>query len=207
MPILPWFNAAATGSLTKNTGDEDTVNTLPEVDRTQKTANVTLTETASGFSISQGLSYQELRDAKQPLSDQTVKMAMLTGSGMLFPNFNLSVNLSGTHSESAPTVGTTDQWLASVQPALTIPKVFTTVTPMVSSTRSKNDITHLVSQSEMYQVMVQFAPTWVNSLFAGQVAADWSRSQPSMQFATPPPSMQSATSGYSHRYVGTITLR
>jgi len=117
---------------------------------------------------------------------------------MLFPNFNLSVNLSGTRSDSAPTVGTTDQFLVSVQPALTIPMIFTTVTPRAAYTRSKNDISDIVSESEQYQVMVQFAPTWVNSLFAVQVAADWNRSQTSTQLEKP---------GYSYRYVGTITLR
>jgi hypothetical protein len=199
MPILPWFTAAASGNYTKNTGDADAVHETPETDRTQKAGNLTLTQTVGGsFSISEGLSYQELRDAINALSDQTVKMAMLTGSGMLFPNFNLSVNLSGTRSASAPTIGTTDQLLVSVQPALTIPKIFTTITPRAAYTRSKNDVTDIVSQSEQYQVLAQLAPTWVNSLFAIQVAADWSRSQTSTQLEKP---------GYSYRYVGTITLR
>jgi hypothetical protein len=63
----------------------------------------------------------ELRDAINTASDQTVKMAMINGNGLCCRT-QPALNLSGTRSESAPTVARPTS-SSSPQPALTIPLV------------------------------------------------------------------------------------
>jgi hypothetical protein len=198
MPVTPKVNVSLQGNITVNTGDADAAHAAPATDRTQKGVNLTVSEMLGTFNFTQNVALQKLSDAINPLSDQDVKTASLAGSGPIITNFlTLSANVSGTQSEG-PSSGRTDQYLVSLQPAITIQRVFLTLTPRGAYTRSKNDVSSSVSDNEQYQVLLQWSPPWVNSLLSLQVAADWTRSKTNMQEEAPP---------YQRRIAATLTIR
>lgn len=185
------------GNLTEQQGDAVPAISLPETDRRQSGVAGTLSETFGRFSISQTLQWQKMDDAISPLAQQTVKAATLTAAGALHPSFNLSAVLSGTRSEGAAAIGTTDQMLASLQPMLTIPRIWVSLQPRAMWGRTESSLTGFETRTEQYAALLSFSPPIGRSILALQISADWSRNRFTGQVVDPP---------FVRRYVATLSL-
>jgi len=198
VPLRSNINMSVAGTWAGNEGDADPAHYLPAVSRTQRGLTFTLTEVPGRVMLSQALAWQEMRDDKMPAADQTVKSATLSANGSVTQALTMAALLSGTRSEGAPPTGTTDQLMLSLQPTVNWTQAFLTVTPRAAWIEVKSEMSAGKTTTEQYQILVQLAPPWFESLLAFQVAADWSRTKMSTQ--TPAP-------GYTRRIVGTCTVR
>ena len=196
--IGPNTTLALGGNWTGDRGSGNPTLGLPDLDRNQSGANGTLTEAIGRFSLSQAVTVQKLRDRINPISDQTTTGTTFTFGGAVVPNINLSAVLSGTRSEGSSAVGTNDQYLASLQPSFTIPKLGVMFQPRANYSRSKNNLTNLESRTEQYQGLATWSPPWKNSFLSVQVSADASRNRSTGQIAP---------AKFIHQYVGTMTLK
>jgi hypothetical protein len=185
------------GTMTKDKGEGNPDLFLPESDRTQSGVTGTLSENIGRFAFTQTVSTQRLRDAIDDLSDQTINQATLTAGGALNTFVNLSGVLSGTRSEGAPTIGTTQQYLLSLQPSFTLPKMYVALQPRAMYSDSKNDAAQSHSRSDQYQALVTWSPPWLGTLLSLQVSADWSRNRFSGQIENP---------GFTRRFAATMTF-
>jgi hypothetical protein len=188
---------ALSGNLTQDKGDDKPEVFLPKSDREQSGGTATLAEFFGRVSFSETLTRQLMRDHIFDLNDQTVTSATLTGSGFLNSFFNLAAMLSGTRSAGSFIVGTTDQYLASLQPTIAIPRLWISLQPRATYSTSKNDLYASKSTTEQYQGLVTFAPQWAGSIIALQFSADWTKNTFDGQFGP---------AKFVHRYVGTINL-
>ena len=189
---------ALSGNVTADKGEEKPEIFLPRADRTQSGATGTLSEFFGRFNFSETLTHQLLRDRINDFNDQTITSATLTGGGFLSQYFNLAAVLSGTRSAGNDfIIGTTDQYLASLQPTISIPKLFLSLQPRASYNTSKNDLFDSRSTTEQYQALVTFAPQWLGSFVAVQFSADWTKSTFTGQLGP---------SRFVHRYVGTFNF-
>ena len=188
---------AFSGNLTKDKGEEKPEIFLPRADRSQSGGTGTLSEFFGRFNFSQTLSRQLLRDRVNSLNDQTITSGTVTGGGMFNPYFNLAAVLSGTRSEGSFIVGVTNQYLASLQPTFSLPRLYLSLQPRASYSTSKNDLYESKSTTEQYQGLLTFAPPWLGSIVALQLSADWTKNS----FAG-----QLDPAKFVHRYVGTINF-
>jgi len=188
---------ALSGNVTQDKGDEKPEIFLPKSDRSQSGGTATLSEFFGRFNFSETLSRQLLRDHVFDLNDQTITSGTLTGGGFLNQYFNLAAVLSGTRSAGSVIIGTTNQYLALLQPTLAIPKFYISFQPRASYSTSKNDLYESKTTTEQYQGLVTFAPQWAGSIVALQLSADWTKND----YAGQP-----VQSKFVHRYVGTINF-
>ncbi len=172
---------AASGTLITNTGRADTALGLPATDRSQRGLSLNLTENLGRTMLTQSLTWQDMADHALPGMDQTVTGVNLSATTTPGPAFSLMATLSGTRTRAAPQMGRTDQLLATLQPTLTWAAANLSVTLRGSYGRVKNDVADSLSQSEQYQVAVQWSPAWLGSLLAFQATAGWSRMRSSYQ--------------------------
>jgi len=185
------------GNWTADRGSGNPSYGLPDLDRTQSGANGTVTEAIGIFNLSQTMTVQKLHDRITPISDSTTSAATLTFGGTPTPYLNLSAVLSGTRTAGSSAVGTTDQYLASLQPSWTLPNWGIMLQPRVNFSRSKNDLTNLESRSEDYQALVTWTPQRLTQHLSLQFSADANRSSSTGQI--PPPK-------FIHQYVGTMSF-
>ncbi len=171
---------------------------LPATDRSMTGLTLNFTEMAGVASFSQALSWQEMEDQVTPGSNQDVMSVNLSANGTMAPWLSLNGMLSGTRTDAAQPMGRTDQFMAAVQPTFTLAPLFVTLTPRGSYSRSENDVSSSVSESEQYQFVVQYAPPWLGSFLAFEVVADLTRSMSSYQEGSPP---------FQRRVIATLTVR
>jgi len=188
---------ALSGNLTKDKGEEKPEIFLPAADRNQSGGTGTLSEYFGRFNFSQTLSRQLLRDHVNDLNDQTITSGTITGAGMFSPYVNLAAVLSGTRSAGSFIVGTTNQYLASLQPTFTIPRFFISLQPRASYSTSENDLYESKATTQQYQGLLTFSPQWLGSIIALQLSADWTKNTFAGQFEP---------AKFIHRYVGTINF-
>jgi hypothetical protein len=169
----------------------------PGANRTQRGVSATLSETVGRFGFSQTFVQQELKDEISALTNQKVRTAMFSAAGTLWTNFSLSALLSGTRSEGAPSVGTNEVIVASLQPGFTIAPIGVTLQPRATYSRSEADLAGFVSELEQYQMVVSWAPTWLESFVSLQVSADWNRNRLTGL----------AETGFQRRYAAALSLR
>ena len=186
------------GNWTADHGSGNPSLSLPNLDRTQSGANGTLTEAIGRFNLSQNVTVQKLHDRITPMSDSTTTAGTLTFGGAPVTNVNFAAVLSGTRSAGSPTVGDTDQFLVSLQPAFTLPKYGVMLQPRANFSRSKSSLTDIESRSEQYQGLVTWAPARYASIFSLQFSADASRNSSTGQVAP---------AKFIHQYVGTLSLK
>lgn len=173
--MLGRVSVSLSANTTADEGDGDPLSFLPETKRRNTGFNGYFSETFGRVSLTQGLSVQRMRDDINPMSNQDMTSITLGASGALKPNFNLTMNLSGTRSEGAPEFGTNDNWTLSFQPSIAIPAADLSLQPSVSFSRSENDVMQTESKGESYQAMVQWAPQFLGSMTSAQVSASWNR--------------------------------
>ncbi|MGK2858609.1 MAG: hypothetical protein ACSLFQ_15515 [Thermoanaerobaculia bacterium] len=195
-PIGTKVFLSATSSLTTTQCDADLEHFSPGSDRSLLVVGVTLTESVKGLSFSESLSWQDVSDDLTPAFDSTVTSGTLTAGGALGSSVMLNALLSGTRSESPSPVGVTDLWLASLQPTINWAQTGLSFTPRASFTRVESDLGG-TSDSEQYQLIVQWSPAWWRSLVNVQAGADWSRNSVD---GLPTPS-------FDQRIVASLTLR
>jgi hypothetical protein len=197
VPLGQKVQLAASGTFGGTDGDADPVNSLPGTDRSQLGGMLSLTEMVGAASFTQSVSWQETTDEIMPDADQTVTMATLGANGTLGGMLMLSGMLSGTRSEGSALMGTTDQLVLSLQPSLNLSSLALVLTPRAGYTRMKNDVSRMDAATEQYQLVVQWSPTWANSLVSVQAGADLSRSLSGADLQAPP---------FQRRYTATVTL-
>ncbi|MEO8379934.1 MAG: hypothetical protein ABI779_09765 [Acidobacteriota bacterium] len=185
------------GNATLDRGDALEALYMPETDRDSAGGSITLSETYGAYSFSQTLSRQDLRDRVNELSNNTTSAGTLTAAGTFLPWLSLSAFLSGTRSEGSIVIGRTDVTTASLQPAINIARLFLSLQPRASYTRSENDLFAYASTTEQMQALLSFAPPWMTNAFAIQLSADWSRTTNS---SDPNPART------TRRYVATVNL-
>jgi hypothetical protein len=185
------------GNVTEDRGDALETLFMPETDRGSSGGSLTLTESFGVYSFSQTLSRQDLTDRINELSNNATSAVTLTASGAFARWFSLSGVVSGTRSEGSIVVGTTDVTTVSVQPVFNVARLFLSLQPRASYTRSKNDLFGGATASEQAQALLSFAPPWLANAFAIQLSADWSRTRLSDDPGPAPT---------TRRYVATINL-
>jgi hypothetical protein len=188
---------SVSGNATKDSGDALEELFMPKTDRLSSGVSVTLSEFSSRYNFSQTISRQDFSDRINELSENTTSAVTLTASATLTRLLSLSGVVSGNRSEGSVIAGTTDVYTAALQPALNIPRLFLSLMPRASFTKSRNDLFGSDSTSEQYQALATFAPQWFDSVVAVQVSVDWSRSQFS---GNPSPAP------FVRTYTGTINL-
>ncbi|MCM2316151.1 MAG: hypothetical protein NDJ92_13475, partial [Thermoanaerobaculia bacterium] len=195
-PLGTGIMANATASATTTDGDGDPLHGVPGSDRTMYSLGVTVSETIGTLSIAESITWQDLSDSVTSAFDSTVTSGSVSAGGMLGASVMLSALISGTRSESPAPVGTTDLWLASLQPTFNWTKAALAFTPRASYSRVKSDLGG-TSDSEQYGLVVQWSPAWWQSFVNVQVGADWNRSSSE---GLPTPS-------FDQRIVASLTLR
>jgi len=174
-PLGEKVQLAFASSLTRSRSDGDPEHLIAGTDRSLLVLSATFSETFGGFMVSQALTWQDLGDDLSPAFDQTVTGLTLTATGSLNEAIALTALLSGTRSEAAEPVGQSDIWLASLQPVLRWSRASLTFTPLLSFTRFDADLSGAID-TEQYQLIVDWAPSWWRSFASLQLTADWSRS-------------------------------
>lgn len=195
-PVNSRFVASATASATTTKGDANPDYELPGSDRSMIALGLTLSETIGSMSLAETIVWQELTDDVTSAFDSTVTSGSLTAGGAAGSAVTLSALLSGTRSESPQPVGTTDLWLASLQPALTWTAASLALTPRASYTRVESELGG-TSEGEQYALVLQWSPPWWEAFFNLQLGADWSRTSTE---GLPTP-------GFDQRLVASLTLR
>jgi len=196
MPLGSAASMSVTSMFTTTTCDGDPAHFIAGSDRSMLSFAVALSETPGTFAFGQSLMWQDLGDEINPAFDQTVTMGSLTFGGSVGTSTSLNAMLSGTRSDSAPPIGTTDMWLATLQPTFTWSAPGISVTPAASYSRIESDVGG-TSETEQYQLIALWSPAWWNSLLNLQLAGDWSRSSTEGLPDT----------GFQKRIVGTVILR
>ncbi|MGH7572117.1 MAG: hypothetical protein ACREMK_09775 [Gemmatimonadota bacterium] len=176
LPLGPRVSLSLGGNVVTQQGDAVDEFGLPETDRTQRGADLSFSETVGPFSLTQALTWQDFTDVVQPLSDQTVTGLSFAAAGGLTSYLNLSANVSNTRTRAAPEIGTTDQLLLSLQPSLSIDKLWLAVTPRAAWTRVDNDLDDSEFKTDQYQLVLRWSPPWAGALLNLEVASDWNRS-------------------------------
>lgn len=161
---------------TADRGEADEFSFLPATRRDQSGFNATFSETFGRFNLSQSFNFQKMRDDINSMSDQDTSSVSLNASGSLITNLTMSASLSGTRTESAPELGTTDNWTLSLQPSILMPFASLSFQPVLSITRSSNDVMDNDSKNEALQAMLQWSPSWMGSFASAQFSASWNRS-------------------------------
>ncbi len=160
---------------TSDRGEADEASFLPETRRNMSGLTASFSEMFGRFSLSQSLSVQSTKDDVNPLADQKMSSVNFSASGMLITNVTLSASLGGIRTESAPSLGTTDNWTLSLQPSIAIPFASLSLQPSVSFSRSENDVLDNETKTEGYQAMMQWSPSWLGSFVGAQLSAAWNR--------------------------------
>lgn len=186
MPLTDVVSLNLGGNLVEQRGDPLNDLGLPGTDRTQKGINASVTETVGPISLTQSVTWQDFTDRAQPLGDQRVTGFSLFGYGAATPFLSLSANLSTTRIRSAPELGTTDQFLVSLQPTLTIARLSIDLSPRLAITRVDNDLFDSESNSDQYQLVARWSPRWNDGLLAMEVAGDWRRNWTDLDPDPPP---------------------
>lgn len=198
LPLGQRVSMSASATLNATEGGADPERWLPATDRSMTGLTLNFTEMAGVASFSQALSWQEMEDQVNSGSNQEVMSVNLSTNGTLAPWLSLNGMLSGTRTDAAQPMGRTDQFMAAFQPTFTLAAFYLTLTPRGSYSRTENDVSSSVSESEQYQFVVQYAPPWLGSFLAIEVAADLSRSLSSYQEGSPP---------FQRRVLATLTVR
>ncbi|MGH7549856.1 MAG: hypothetical protein ACREK3_03780, partial [Gemmatimonadota bacterium] len=191
LPIGPRVSLNVGGNVVGQRGDAIDEFGLPETDRTQRGADLSFSETVGPFSLTQSLTWQDFTDEVQPLSDQTVTGLSFAAGGGLTSFLNLSANVSNTRTSAAPEIGTTDQLLLSLQPSISLDKLWLAVTPRTAWTRVTNDLDDSEFRTDQYQLVLRWSPPWAGALLNLEVASDWNRSW--SDFDPEPPSFDRQT--------------
>jgi uncharacterized cupredoxin-like copper-binding protein len=173
--LTPKMMLVAAGTWTHDQGDSTSV--LPRTDRVQRGVNLTLTEALGRIGLSQVITRQELRDRVSTQMRQTISTGMLTVNGAVNPFFALSTFLSGTRSEGAPGLGTTDQAMLTLQPSIMAPRFGLTLQPRASWIGVRTSLSGVTTKTEQYQAIASWAPVWAGSLVSLQVSNDWNRNR------------------------------
>jgi hypothetical protein len=186
MPVSDRVSVSANGNLMQQSGDPVDALGIPATDRTQKGVDLSVSETLGAFTLTQSVNWQDYSDEAFPTSNQQVTGLNLFGSGAIGAYLTLSANVSNTRLEGAPELGTTDQFLVSLQPALTFADVGFDLSPRAAFTRIDNDDLATESKSDLYQIVARWNPVWSQGIIGLELAGDWSRSWTQLD-AEPPP--------------------
>jgi hypothetical protein len=186
MPVSERVSLNLNGNLTQQSGDPVDELGLPATDRSQKGVDLSVSETLGAFSLTQSVNWQDYSDEAFPVSDQQVTGLNLFGSGTIGAYLTLSANVSNTRIEGAPELGTTDQFLVSLQPALRFAEWGLDVSPRAAFTRVDNDDLATESKSDLYQIVTRWSPVWTDGLLGVELAGDWSRSWTQLDDEPPP---------------------
>jgi hypothetical protein len=185
------------GNVSANTGDADTVNSLPNVDSSSRSANATLSETLGQMSLSQTINWQSQRDKVNPTADQSTTSLTLAGSGSVHANLQISGTASATRTDADASVGRTDLTQVSINPIWSLSALGLALQPSISYGRTKNDLLADDTRTEQYALVVGWTPPKVGSYVALQLSGDWSRSRTS----------GADLIGFTRRVAVTLTLR
>jgi hypothetical protein len=120
---------------------------------------------------------QELSDRAQPDFDTETTSATLAANGAFGPLFQLSATVSGTRSEGSELVGRTDQLVLLLQPTISVPRAWLTITPLASYTESESSLFGGAVETDLYQLLLHWSPPWLGNLASIQAAADASRTR------------------------------
>jgi len=171
------FDVSGSANYTRDKADVDDLHTLPATDRNVGGVQINFNERPGRISFGQTLQYQTTNDKINPSGDSTIKGGTLTANGALVPNFNLSAMAAATRSDGSSTSGQTDQLVLSLQPSYMIPRYAVSVIPVVSYSRSKNDLFNSDSKTRTFAPVIMWAPQWIGNLFTLQASANWSKSE------------------------------
>ena len=176
MPVSERVSVSAGGNLVEQRGDAVEELGLPATDRSQKGFDLSVSQWLGPVSLTQTLTVQDFTDRAQPIYDQRVTGISLFGNGSPTPFLTVSANLADTRIRSAPELGTTDQFLVSLQPALSIARLSLEISPRAAFTRVSNELLETESNTDQYQLVARWSPQWQDGLVSAEVGADWSRS-------------------------------
>ncbi|HET9793626.1 MAG TPA: hypothetical protein VFS34_04115, partial [Thermoanaerobaculia bacterium] len=189
------------GSLTRDSGDSSPASPFPKLDRRQTSVTGTLSETPGKIGLSESYSDMRLTDDVDPSLSSRTRTALVSATGALLPDFNLSALISGTRSESGLAAGHTDLWLVALQPALAIRAVDLSIAPSASWNRSDDRGSGTRTTSEQYRALLIYAPRLLRSLLSLQLSGEWNRTRASS------PGIEATPSGFDHRYAAALLLR
>lgn len=194
----PAVRLSLAGNYMSTRGGGDDELGLPDSDRTDRGAQVALTESWGGVSFSQTVTWQQGEDAADPARDQEVLNTSLSANATVSPAFSLFGQLDGLRNESGgPFGGVTETLLASLQPTWTLAALGLTVQPYAAYNRLENDLADGATESESYRLLISWTPPRLGRYLGFQASADWSRtSVPGL----PDPD-------FAARYTASLTLR
>lgn len=176
IPVSERVSVSAGGNLVEQRGDAAPELGLPATDRTQKGFDLSVNEWLGPINLTQTLTIQDFIDRAQPIYDQRVTGISLFGSGSPTTYLTISVSLADTRIRSAPELGTTDQFLISLQPSLKVARFSLEVSPRMALTRISNDVLETESNTDQYQLVARWSPPWQDGLVSAEIGGDWSRS-------------------------------
>lgn len=197
IPVSERVSVSAGGNLVEQRGDAAPELGLPATDRTQKGFDLSVNEWLGPISLTQTLTVQDFTDRAQPIYDQRVTGLSLFGSGSPKPYLTISASLANTRIRSAPELGTTDQFLVSLQPSVRIARFSVEVSPRMAFTRVSNEVLETESNTDQYQLVARWSPQWQDGLVAAEIGGDWSRSWSDFDAGAP---------GFDRQIVFTLSL-
>jgi hypothetical protein len=175
VPISSSVTARLNGNISVQSGSAMEELALPATDRTQRGVDVSISGLIDAFTLTPSATWQDVRDQVTPYYDQSIVAVGLTGSGPVGGRVLASASIHGTRIEADPLVGRTDQWLISVQPTLALDELWLSVAPRVSVSRTANTLQDTDQTATHYGVAARWAPPWVGSIAAVELASDWTR--------------------------------
>jgi hypothetical protein len=175
VPVGQRIRISTGGKFVGQNGDAVAVG-LPETDRTEKHLDLVVTETLGRLNLSQTVKWHDFTNESQPGSDERKMDLNLTANGALASFLTLSASLANIRTKRPPEVGTTNLLQVSLQPALTLARLWLALTPRADWTRFTNDRNDSESKTDRYQLVVRLSPPWAGAFLNFEVASDWNRS-------------------------------
>lgn len=202
VPLAKAVSFSLMGSLTRDAGDAASGTAFPKLDRRQSSVTGSLTEAPGKIAFMESYSDLRLTDDVDPTLSSRTRTALVSATGVLVPDFNLSAIVSGTRSESGFSAASTDLWLVALQPSLALRSIDVSLSPSASWNRSEDKSGGTRTTSEQYRALVVYAPKFARSLLSLQLSGEWNRTRSSS-----PAAAVSGPSGFDHRYAAAVLLR
>jgi hypothetical protein len=169
------FSVSMTGNGSWSAGDADATRGLSGTKRQDYGGGVTLSESAAGTTFAQAGSYQAARDRINPQADMTTSMVSVTGTRGAGSIFGISAMVSAVRLQGGDSMGTSDSYLAAVQPTFNIPKLALSLQPRASYSRTINSLVAADTRVAQYLILVSWRPAWRSVRGTLQAFGDWTQ--------------------------------
>lgn len=164
------------GGLTSTRSDPHLGFQLPGVRRTDRSAQLSLSQSLGALQLGQNASFQDTKDDLDPLHESEVVSVGLSAQAA-GQHLSLFGQVQGTRTTAAWSPDGTETLLVSLQPSWRHDRLGLSVQPYLSFNVTRDPATPGDLEAESYSLTVGWTPAGLRSLVTLQAGGDWSRTR------------------------------